>query len=295
MASAPRSGSTASTVWPARSRAISLPGREPAPAGRLAAPAPRGRAAATAPPAGPLVGAAKEGLVRLDHAAQGLARRRRRAQEAVPPAEARRQVHAAVGGRLGQAHAGRERFAVAQPARLLAQPGQGGAGQGVEGLAAGRAAVAPQPAGVTPPLQPRRGAVRAARGGGERSLDQPHRLGLARDRRQGPPERGPLLAADPLDQPQQHLEIGLAHRAPRRHHSTGSLPSNSQREKSQYLTYVRGGTMYMPGVAPTYQTTVVGNTAYTHAYGGSPAMAMAMSCKKTFTVSRGMVENWRIE
>ncbi len=64
---------------------------------------------------------------------------------------------------------------------------------------------------------------------------------------------------------------------------------------TKYPTYVRGGTMYMQGVAPTYQTTVVGNTAYTHTYGGSPAMAMAMSCKKTFTVSRGMVENWRIE
>src|SRR4051812_29910628 len=231
MASAPRAGSTASTLWPARSRAISA-GTCSAESPRLPAGSPRGRDAATAPPAGALVGAAKGGLVRLDHAAQGLARRRRRAQEAVPPAEARRQVHAAVGGRLRQAHAGRERLAVAQPARLLAQPRQRGAGQGVERLAAGPAAGGPPPAGVTPPLQPRRGAVRAARGGGERSLDQPHRLGLARDRRQGPPERGPLLAAEPLDQPQQHLEIGLAHRPPRRHHSTGSLPSNSQREKS---------------------------------------------------------------
>src|SRR4051812_18149180 len=99
--------------------------------------------------------------------------------------------------------------------------------------------------------------MRAARRRGERSLDQPHRLGLARGRRQGPPERRgapppapppppgpprgpprappgppPLPPAEPLDQPQQHLEIGLAHRPPRRHHSTGSLPSNSQREKS---------------------------------------------------------------
>src|SRR4051812_7505421 len=166
-----------------------LLGREPALARPLAAPArsPRGRDAATAPSAGALVGPAKEGLVRLDHAAQRLARRPPRAQEPVPPAEAGRQVHAAVGGGLGQAHAPRERLAVAQPARLLAQPRQGGAGQRVEGLAAGRAAVAAQPAGGPPALRLLGAAMRAARRRGERSLEQPHRLGLARGRRQGPP------------------------------------------------------------------------------------------------------------
>ena len=135
-----------------------LLGREAPLARPLAAPArpSSGRGVAAPPPAGALVGAAKEGLVRLDHAAQGLARRRGRPQEAVPPAEAGRQVHAAVGGRLRQAHAGRERLAVAQPARLLPQPRQRGAGQGVEGLPAGCAAVAAQPAGVAPALQPRR-------------------------------------------------------------------------------------------------------------------------------------------
>src|SRR4051794_27969757 len=147
MASAPRSGSTASAVWPAPSRAVSA-GARPAQSPRLPAGSPRRRgrrAGGTAPPAGALVGPAKEGLVRLDHAAQGLARRRRRAQEAVPPAEARRQVHAAVGGGLGQARARRERLAVAQPARLLAQPREGGAGQRVEGLVAGVAAGAGRP------------------------------------------------------------------------------------------------------------------------------------------------------
>src|SRR5215207_3101084 len=146
-ASAPRSGSTASTVWPARSRAIRA-GTCSAESPRLLARSPRRRGprpggAATAPPsAGALVGAAKERLVRLDHAAQDLARCRGRPQEAVPPAEARRQVDAAMGGRLGQAHPRRERLAVAQPALLLTQSRQRGAGQGVEGLAAGRAAAA---------------------------------------------------------------------------------------------------------------------------------------------------------
>ena len=150
------------------------------------------------------MGAAKKGLVRLDHAAQRLARRRRRPQEPVPPAEARRQVHAAMGGRLGQAHPGRERLTVGQPAGLLAQPRQGGAGQGVEGLPTGPAAIAAQPAGMAPALRRRCGAVRATRRGGERILEQPGRLRLARRRRQGPPERRPLRPAEPLDQPQEH-------------------------------------------------------------------------------------------
>src|SRR3954469_18454053 len=211
-----------------------LLGREAALARPLAAPArpSSGRGVAAAPSAGTLVGAAKEGLVRLDHAAHGLARRRGRAQEAVPPAEAGREVHPAVAGRLREAQAGGERLAVAQPAGLLPQPRQGGAGERVEGLAAGLATVAAQPAGVTPALQPLGAAVRAARRRGERPLEQPHRLGLARGRRQGPPERRPLLVAEPLDQVQQHLEIRLAHRSPRRHPSTGSLPPNNRREKS---------------------------------------------------------------
>src|SRR3954447_18441146 len=182
---------------------------------------------------GDLLGAPKEGPVRLDHAAQRLARRRRCSQEPVPPAEARRQVHAAVRGRLGQAHAGRERLAVGQPALLLAQPRQGGAGQGVEGLAASLAAIAAQPARTTPALRRcRLGAVRAARGGGERLLQQPDRLGLARRGRQSPPERRSLLPTEPLDQPQQHLEIRLAHRSPRPHHPTASLSPTASAKRA---------------------------------------------------------------
>src|SRR6185369_12218954 len=121
---------------------------------------------------------------------------------------------------------------VRQPAFLLAQPRQGGAGQGVEGLVAGRAAVAAEAAGIAPALQCSRGTVRTARCGEERFLEQPYRLALARRRRQGPPERRPLLQAEPLDQVQQRREIDLAHHPPHRQPSTGSLGLNSQREKS---------------------------------------------------------------
>src|SRR3954471_17457933 len=244
MASAPRSGSTASAVWPARSRAISA-GTCSAERPRLLARSPRRRGPR---PGGasprrhrrePLwerrkkVSSASTTPPRASRAAAGARRKRCRQRKLVG------QVHAAVGGRLGQRHPGRERLAVAQPAGLLAQPRQGGAGERVEGLVAGLAPIAAQPAGVAPALQPRRGTVRAARGGGERLLQQPHRLGLAPGRRQGPPERRPLLPAEPLDQVQQHLEIRLAHRPPRRHHSTGSLPPNNQREKSLLVAHRR--------------------------------------------------------
>jgi hypothetical protein len=43
---------------------------------------------------------------------------------------------------------------------------------------------------------------------------------------------------EPLDQVQQHLEIRLAHRSPRRHHSTGSLHPNNQREKSLTISLI---------------------------------------------------------
>src|SRR3954462_4481974 len=236
MAAAPRSGSAASAVWPARSRAIK--------AGTCSAESPLAPSAGTSlegffgpvPSSGPFARAAKKGLVGLDHAGERLPRRFRRFEEAMPPAEAGRHMHAAMRRRPHQRHAGRERLAVRQPALLLAQPRQGGAGQGFEGLAAGRAAGAAQAAGIAPPLQGRRGTVRAARCGEERFLEQPYRLALARRRRQGPPERGPLLQAEPPDQVQQCREIGLAHHPPHRLHSTGGLGLNSQREKSQYLT-----------------------------------------------------------
>src|SRR3982750_1560520 len=113
MAAAPRSGSTASAVWPARARAIkagTCPPRRPP------LPPPVGTSLeglfGLAPSSGPFVRAAKKGLVGLDHAGQRLTRRRGRPQEAVPPAEAGRQVHAAPRRRLHQRHAGRERLAV---------------------------------------------------------------------------------------------------------------------------------------------------------------------------------------
>ncbi len=50
--------------------------------------------------------------------------------------------------------------------------------------------------------------------------------------------------------------------------------------------------MYLPGVAPSYQTTFVGNTAYTNSYGGSPAMNVDLSCITTFELVDNVIKTW---
>ncbi|MNO20213.1 hypothetical protein D3C76_99620 [compost metagenome] len=60
----------------------------------------------------------------------------------------------------------------------------------------------------------------------------------------------------------------------------------------RFLVYSSSGNMYLPGTAPTYQTTYVGNTAYTNSYGGSPGMNVQLSCVTTFEVANELITNW---
>ena len=61
------------------------------------------------------------------------------------------------------------------------------------------------------------------------------------------------------------------------------------------ITYQRGGTTYLPGSAPSYQTTYYGNTATTRPVGGSPGYVISQSCKTDFVVTNGIVSSWRWE
>lgn len=63
----------------------------------------------------------------------------------------------------------------------------------------------------------------------------------------------------------------------------------------KYLTYQSSRSGYVPGVAPTYQTSFIGNTAYTTSYGGTPGYSYNHHCKTTFTVSGGVINHWRYE
>jgi len=73
---------------------------------------------------------------------------------------------------------------------------------------------------------------------------------------------------------------------PSRVYSTGS---------SKYLTFDRAASGYVPGTAPTYQTTIIGNTAYTSSYGGTSGYAYTKNCSTTFIITNGVVSSWRWE
>lgn len=61
----------------------------------------------------------------------------------------------------------------------------------------------------------------------------------------------------------------------------------------KFIVYTSRRNVYMPGVAPTYQTNVVGNTAYTSQVGGSPAMNIGMSCATTFELDGARIVSWQ--
>ena len=64
---------------------------------------------------------------------------------------------------------------------------------------------------------------------------------------------------------------------------------------TKFLTYVSSGNVYVPGVAPTYQTTVIGNTVYTNRVGGSPAQNIGLRCTTTFEVRNNKIQSWQAD
>lgn len=62
---------------------------------------------------------------------------------------------------------------------------------------------------------------------------------------------------------------------------------------TKYLTWNQSGAMTLPGTQPTYSTTVIGNTAYTNAYGGTPPTTINLNCETTFEVQDGVISGWR--
>lgn len=61
---------------------------------------------------------------------------------------------------------------------------------------------------------------------------------------------------------------------------------------NKYLVYESNRNAFNPGIPPSYQTTVYGNTAYTQAYGGVPASVIAYTCTATFTIRDGKIIQW---
>lgn len=61
----------------------------------------------------------------------------------------------------------------------------------------------------------------------------------------------------------------------------------------KFLVYSSSRNVYLPGTAPSYTTTVIGNTVYTNRVGGSPGQNIGLSCQTTFEVSGERIVSWR--
>jgi hypothetical protein len=60
----------------------------------------------------------------------------------------------------------------------------------------------------------------------------------------------------------------------------------------KFIVYSSQSNVYIPGTAPSYQTTVVGNTVYSTPVGGSPAMNISQSCVTTFELDGSRILSW---
>lgn len=63
----------------------------------------------------------------------------------------------------------------------------------------------------------------------------------------------------------------------------------------KFLTYAKTRQGYVPGMTPSYQTQVIGNTVVSTPVGGSPGHAYTRQCDTTFEVSAGVVSSYRFE
>jgi hypothetical protein len=77
--------------------------------------------------------------------------------------------------------------------------------------------------------------------------------------------------------------------------SWGPPDSVYESDGTKYLTYSKSSTGYFPGTPPSYQTTMIGSTAYTTAVGGTSGFAYSNNCKTTFTIQNRTITSWRYE
>lgn len=77
--------------------------------------------------------------------------------------------------------------------------------------------------------------------------------------------------------------------------SWGTPDGQSEVSGTKFVTFTRGGNIFMPGTSPTYRTTIIGNTAFTNAYGGSPSYNIQLMCKTVFEIRNERVVSWRWE
>lgn len=58
------------------------------------------------------------------------------------------------------------------------------------------------------------------------------------------------------------------------------------------LTYSKEGSVTLPGSAPSYQSTIYGNTVYSTPVGGAPPSTIQLSCELSFVLKNDRVISW---
>jgi len=66
-------------------------------------------------------------------------------------------------------------------------------------------------------------------------------------------------------------------------------------EGVRFLTYQKSSSHYSPGTPPRYETTMIGNQAYTRAIGGSDGYVVNLNCKTSFEVRNSVITSYRFE
>jgi hypothetical protein len=73
----------------------------------------------------------------------------------------------------------------------------------------------------------------------------------------------------------------------------GPPDQQSEASGSKFVSYTRKAQMWVPAVAPSYQTIFTGQSAFTQAVGGSPAYHIPLTCQTTFEIRGDKVVGWR--
>lgn len=63
----------------------------------------------------------------------------------------------------------------------------------------------------------------------------------------------------------------------------------------RFIVYNSQRNIFMPGVAPSFQTTVIGNTAFTNQVGGVAPMNIGLVCTTTFELESDRVVSWQYQ
>lgn len=61
----------------------------------------------------------------------------------------------------------------------------------------------------------------------------------------------------------------------------------------KFVVYTSSRNVYISGTAPSYTTTIIGNTAYTRPVGGTPGQNIGLSCQTTFEILDDRIVSWR--